>query len=82
MIINNKNLNKTLQFFVLATLVGFYWLFFLLFQELNLDGFVLLSVVPIKIYANADSQKTEIIEDNKKKEVFIDEWITRTENFI
>lgn len=48
-----------------VTLLAFIYLCFL--QESNLDCFVLLSFIPIKIYDNADIQKTDIIKDNKKK---------------
>jgi hypothetical protein len=52
-----------------VTLLAFIYLCFL--QQSNLDCFVLLSFVPIKIYDNADIQKTDIIKDNKKKSRYL-----------
>jgi hypothetical protein len=35
--------------------------------EVSMDNYLLLSVVPVKIYVNADVKKLEILEENKGK---------------
>ena len=41
--------------------------FFNLFEIYSSDVFLLSSIVPIKIYSNANTMKQDIVKDNNKK---------------
>lgn len=56
--------------------------FNLLSNASNNYELLLSSVVPIKLYSNADTMKQDIIKDNHKRQVFIDGLINSHGNYI